>query len=237
MKLACVTLAYKEERFIVPFIRAMQNRVDEILVLNTTKPWNGGSDEVDNTGNVARSLGATVISYDWSTEEAQRNAGQEYLNDYDWIITLDVDEFMLDADWSRLVAFLDSATLDAYVPQMQHTYWKTGFVIDPPEDYLQIIATRPSVRYFDKRCVDCAWDMAPVELHHFSWARTDEECWKKISSYAHAKDFDTLDWFGRVWLDNERTTDLHPLTPESLKEAVRVELPEELERLNLWPKS
>jgi glycosyltransferase involved in cell wall biosynthesis len=235
MKLACVAVAYKEERFIPKYIQAMQNRVDEIVVLNSMKPWFGEEDDEDSTGSIADSLGATVIRHDWATEHDQRNAGQEYLSDYDWIIVLDPDEYLLDADWENLVNFLETAEGPAYVTGMQHTYWKHGFVIDPPEDYKQIIAVRPQVRFFDKRCVNTPWGYAPTELHHFSWARSDQECLRKITHYAHANDFDTLNWFSEVWQDSERLTNLHPLTPESLKQAVRVELPEELERLNLWP--
>jgi hypothetical protein len=234
MKLACVTICYHEERFIAKFIQAMQNRVDKILVLSSTKPWNGENDEIDNTAAIAESLGADVFAYDWPTEHEQRQAGQHLLADYDWIIVLDPDEYILDADWIKLIKFLETAPHDAYVPQMQNTYWKRGFVIDPPEDYKQIIAVRPSVNFIDKRVVDCGWAHAPIDLHHFSWARTDKECLRKITSYGHAKEFDGLKWFSEVW-QSDRTTDLHPLTPTSLKEAVRVELPEELEELNLWP--
>jgi hypothetical protein len=235
MKLACVTIAYKEERFISKFIQSMQGRVDKILVLNSTKPWHGDDDSVDRTGAIAESLGADVIRFDWQSEAEQRTSGQYILNDYDWIITLDPDEYLLDADWANLINFLEAAPLDAYVTGMQHTYWKRGFVIDPPEDYKQIIAVRPSVEFIDKRVVNCQWGYAPTELHHFSWARSDDECWRKITSYGHAGEFDALGWFSNVW-QSDRTTDLHPLTPESLKEAVRVELPEELRTLELWPK-
>jgi len=235
MRLACVTIAYMEERFIVKFIQAMQDRVEEIVVLNSIKPWNNREfGEYDNTAAIAASLGATVIQGDWATEQDQRNAGQEYCADYDWIITLDPDEYLLDTDWDRLINFLEVAPLPAYVPMMQHTYWKKGFVIDPPEDYKQIIAVRPEVRFVDKRVINSPWALAPVELHHFSWARSDIECWRKITHYGHANEFDGLRWFSEVWLD-DLTQNLHPLTPESLKEAIRVELPEELERLDLWP--
>ena len=233
MKLACVSIAYCEERFISRFIQNMQDRVEEILVLNSIKPWFGHT-ETDNTATTADSLGATVIQGDWQTEEDQRNAGQEYFSDFDWIITLDPDEFILDEDWGRLVNFLETAPLDAYVTGMQHTYWKKGYIIDPPEDYKQIIAVRPSVRFVDKRVVGSSWGYAPTELHHFSWARSDAECWRKVTSYGHAEEFDSLGWFSNVWLD-EVFEDLHPLTPEALKTAVRVELPEELQRLDLWP--
>lgn len=236
MKIACATVAFKEERFIVPFIQSMQDRVDEILVLNSTKPWNGEVDGVDNTAALAGSLGATVIQNDWRTEHDQRNAGQEYLSDYDWIIILDPDEYLLEDDWNKLVSFLESAPLDAYVTGVQNTLWKRGYIIDPAEDYKQIIAVRPSVRFVDKRVVDTSWGYAPTELWHFSWARSDAECWRKITSYAHAGEFDPVRWFSEVWLDwTPEMQNLHPMTPEALKQAFKIQLPKELEVLNLWP--
>jgi len=234
MKLAIETIAYHEERFIPKFIQHYQNKVSEIVVLNSTKPWQGETDpEPDKTGTIANSLGATVIEFPWPNEHEQRNAGLDYLNDCDWVIILDPDEYIVDSAWQLLIEFLEHAEADAYVPIMQHTYWKTGYVIDPPEDYKQIIAVRPSVRFVDKRVVNCGYGHAPVDLHHFSWARTDKECLRKITHYAHAHELDP-NWYKDVWL-SDRTLNLHPLTPEALKEAVRVELPEELERLQLWP--
>lgn len=234
MKLGCVTLAYHEPRFIVPFIESMQDRVDEILVLNSVVPWQGTLDGQDKTAGIADSLGATVVQYDWKSEEEQRNAGQDYFNDKDWIVVLDPDEFLTTSEWDKLIFFLESADQNAYVCNAQNTYWKKGFVINPREDYKQIIAVRPGVRFIDKRVVDCDWAYSPVTLEHFSWARTDNECWKKITHYSHAHELDPLKWFSEVW-QSDRLTDLHPLTPASLKEAIRVVLPEELERLQLWP--
>lgn len=236
MKLACVTPAFHEERFIPRFIQSMQDRVDEIVVLNSIIPWNGGVDGVDHTANIARSLGATVFEDSWPTEHEQRNTGQEYCSDYDWVICLDPDEFMTDEQWDKLMKFLETAEHDAYVTGMQHTLWKRGYVIDPPEEYRQIIAVRPTVRFVDKRVVDSPWAYTPTELWHFSWARTDEECWRKITSYGHAKEFDPLRWFSEVWMDwTPDMKNLHPLTPKALKQAFRVELPEELKDLDLWP--
>lgn len=231
-----MTPAYCEERFIPKFIQSMADRVDEIVVLNSTIPWYGDRDRVDNTATIARSLGATVFQEHWLTEEDQRNAGQEYCSDYDWVICLDPDEFMTDDQWETLITFLEKAPLNAYVTGMQHTLWKRGYVIDPPEEYKQIIAVRPSVRFTDKRVVNNAWGHTPTELYHFSWARTDEECWRKINSYGHANEFDPLRWFSEVWMDwTPEMQNLHPLSPEALKQAFRIKLPKELEDLDLWP--
>lgn len=46
---------------------------------------------------------------------------------------------------------------------------------------------------------------------------------------------DLEDWYNTQdpWSDPDRLHDLHPLTPEALKQAMRVELPDELRDLGL----
>lgn len=235
MRLAIETIAYKEERLIPKFVQSVQDRVDEILVLNTTNPWFGES-EKDSTASIAESLGATVVKYDWENEESQRNAGLEYLSDYDWIIVLDPDEYLSNEDWDRLILFLEDCEAPAVIVEGQFTYWKSGYVADPPRDYQQLIAVRPSVRFVDKRVVNTGFVTAPVWIHHFSWARTDEEVLRKITHYAHAKDFDGIKWYENVWKDwNPDVQDVHPNTPETLHNLIKAKLPPEIEILNLWP--
>lgn len=236
MRIASVTVAYKEPRFIVPHLRHHKDFVDEQLVLVSSTPWHGtDSGEKDTTAELARKEGATVIEFPWANEHEQRNAGQEFFFDYDWLLILDPDEFLTKEDFRKLREFLQAvASMDAYVTDTQLTYWKSGMRIDPPEDYKQIIAVRPSVRFYDKRCVTSAWSIAPVHLHHFAYARTDAEMLKKISHFSHAPEFNTTDWYEEVW-KSQRTWDLHPLHPHDYAEAVETVLPTELEELNLWP--
>jgi glycosyltransferase involved in cell wall biosynthesis len=238
MRFGLVTVAYNEERFIKPFLSHIPNWIEEKLVLVSNVPWQGQNEIPDDTDIIADVMGATVVINHWKTEEEQRQAGQDYFHDMDWIIVLDPDEFLTKADWRSLRAFLTSpeaAGAPAYVCRSQHTYWKHKRVIEPQEDYKQIIAVRPSIRFIDKRVVSSGYGFAPVDLHHFSWSRTDKELWSKITHYAHAKEFNTEKWYNEVWKDDDRTTDLHPLTPESLKRAIPAKLPKELEELNLWP--
>ena len=236
MKIAISTIAYREERFIVPFIQHYQDKVEEILLLSTTKPWFGDADGTDKTPAIARSLGATVVEYPWATEHEQRNAGQEFLSDYDWIIIVDPDEYFDDENWQRLIDTLETTDAEALIVQGQYTYWKDGYVADPPRDYQQLVAVKPGVRFFDKRVVSSNYEVAPVWLHHFSWARTDDEVWRKISHYAHAKDFDIKDWFESIWLKwKPGMMDVHPVSPDTLHELKPANLPPEIEKLDLWP--
>ena len=80
--------------------------------------------------------------------------------------------------------------------------------------------------------IDRNYDIAPVELLHFSWARTDKEILSKITHFAHADEFDTDKWYKEVWLAN-KTENLHPKSPETLKGLIDRELPKEIEELGL----
>jgi hypothetical protein len=232
VRVATCAIAYHEPRFITPHIQHIPDWVEEKLVLVTERPWQGEPLGFDETPGLAATAGATVMVYPWKTEEDQRNAGQEYLSDYDWVIVLDPDEFLSNQAWGFLYNFLQTAEADAYVVDHQRVFYKDKEV-SPHTDYQMLIAVRPSVRFVDKRVVDCAYGTAPIELLHFSWARTDEEVLNKITHYAHAQEL-IPDWYTEVW-KSDKTTDLHPKSPETLKALIEPVLPPEIEALHLWP--
>ena len=232
MRLALETLAFKEERLLPKFIQHYQDKVDEIVVLSSTIPWNGDPIE-DHSANIARSLGATVIEYPWPTETEQRNAGLDYCVDYDWVIVLDPDEFISNDDWGRLLECLEKAEAPSYVVQHQRVFWKHSEVY-PHADYQQLIAIKPKEgRFVDNRVVNCVYGQAPVDLIHMSWARTDEEVLTKITHYAHANELIPI-WYENIWLSGA-TRNLHPKTPETLSALIPAVLPPEIEKLGLWP--
>ena len=237
MRVGIVAVAYNEERLIGKHLSHIPNWVDEKLVLLSLTPWHGGYETPDKTDEIAREKGATVIVYAWPDEAEQRNAGQEYFADKDWIIVLDPDEFLDREGWENLERFIyGTPNQDAFVAHTQLTYWKSGYRIDPPEDYKQIILVKPSVRFVDKRVVDSSYGRVPLILHHLSWAKTDDEVRSKINHYSHANEFDRYEWYEKVWKKwTPEMENLHPLTPEALKKAIPAELPKELERLRLWP--
>lgn len=236
MKYGSVCVAYKEERFIVPHLQHMPDWVEDKVVLNSTIPWFGTMADEDGTATLAEPYARVIQNY-WRTEEEQRNTGQDLHQDKDWVIILDPDEFLDNEAWNKLKDFLETTDADAVVVEGQNTYWKDGWVADPPKDYQMLIAVRPHVRFVDKRVVGTSFVVAPVWLHHFSWARTDEEVWRKISHYAHANDFNIKDWYENVWKSwQPGDKDVHPTTPDTLHEFKRVVLPKEIEDLHLWPK-
>lgn len=235
MKIALMTICYRESRLIKKFLNHIPSWVDKKLVLVSEKPWFGDELPDDGTAKLAEGL-ADVIVYPWETEEEQRNAGLEYLSDYDWVIVLDPDEFLDNENWEALKDCLELADAKALVVSHQLTYWKDGYVADPPRDYQMLIAVRPGVRFVDKRVVNTGYQEIPVFLHHMSWAKTDKEVWDKITHYAHANDFDTEEWFEDVWKKwKPGMKDVHPTTPETLHNLIPAKLPPELDKLQLWP--
>lgn len=232
MKIAIETLAFNEPRFLPKFIEHYKDKVDEVVVLNSTKPWKGEAVEADPSAAIAKDMGVTVIEYAWPNEHEQRNAGLDYLQNCDWVLVLDPDEFLSDEDFAKLIKHLETAEAPAYVTAHQRVFWKDKEVF-PHSDYQQIIAVRPDVRFVDSRVVNCVYGEAPTDLLHFSWVRTDEEVKNKISHYSHADEL-IPDWYEKVWLADKQTN-LHPKTPETLKALIPAVLPPEIEKLDLWP--
>lgn len=236
MRYALETIALNEQRFIVPFLQHIPDWVDKKLVLVSEKPWVGRPIEPDSTFFVAgrAKLDAVPIKGSWKTEEDQRNMGVGLLEDYDWVLVLDPDEFLDDKNWEKLHQFLETTDADAVIVEHQRVFWKDKEVY-PHSDYQQLIAVRPHVRFVDKRVVDSPYVTAPVELLHFSWARTNQEVWEKITHYSHANEFDTRKWFHDVWMAG-KTENLHPLTPETLKGLKDAFVPPEIGELDLFVK-
>ncbi|MBA2941594.1 glycosyltransferase [Paenibacillus sp. CGMCC 1.16610] len=73
-----------EERLIEACLRSVQVWIDEMIVVDT------GS--LDNTAQIALSMGASVLTYEWNNHFADaRNYGLEHAKS-DWILYLDADE-------------------------------------------------------------------------------------------------------------------------------------------------
>ena len=216
MKIAIMSLAYYEERMIRHFVKHYKPIINDIFILQSTIPWHGQhNDQLDMTGKYAQTLGAKVIQDHWKSETEQRNWGLKYLKDYDWVLILDPDEFILYGDLENFCGWLRQAKSIGITANMD-VYWKKGYKLIPPDTHQPLVAVRPAeIDFIDKRTSNCLYpQIAPVKLHHASWMRTDIEVWNKINHYAHAIDFNIVDWYNRVWLKwAPEMHDLHPTTP------------------------
>ena len=238
MRVGLVSNAYNEARFLDKFLPHIPSWVEEKLVLATNPPWYGDALPEDGTEAIAKKHGATYFEFPWQTEHEQRNFGQSYFAEFDWVLTIEPDEFLSDEGWEDLHTFLEGNPEAPSYAVKQRVFFGSGYESDPSEDFVPIIVTRPTVRFVDKRNVDGRWAVLgdDIELLHWAWGRTSSEIWKKISHYSHRHDFDIRSWFTEVWLKaNENSTNLHPTTPESIPRLKKAVLPPEIDRLGLFP--
>ncbi len=237
MRVATVCLVYNEAHFLPKYLKHMPDWIDEKLVLISKTPWYGDELEDDGSEALAKESGATVLKYPWANEVDQRNAGQDYLSEYDWVLNIEPDEFLSDESWDKLYNFLETATGNAYVIK-QRVFWGQGMESDPPEDFVPIVVTRPNVKFVEKRNVNSTWEYLPddITLLHFAWCRTDSQIWKKISHYSHAVDFNIKDWFRDIWLARA-TENVHPTTASAIPRLIPAILPPEIEVLKPFPET
>ena len=87
MKITACSIVKNEEKNIARSIESYKDVVDEIIIVDT------GS--TDNTVDICRSLGATVLNYQWNNDfSAARNYALDNATG-DWIIFLDADEWFV----------------------------------------------------------------------------------------------------------------------------------------------
>lgn len=86
VQISAVIIAYNEEQNIEDAIRSV-DWADEILVID--------SESTDRTVDLARSLGARIITNPWPGFSEQKQLGADSAT-YDWILSLDADERVSD---------------------------------------------------------------------------------------------------------------------------------------------
>ena len=234
MKVGILTIAYNEEQFIGACINQFKHTNLEHLVLLSLNPWNGDSFKPDRTNEIASGLGAEVVVGDWDTEAHQRNYGLNYFfeKDYDWVLIVDADELYSPEDIAKLSYSLEQ-DVEAIVANDMVVYWKDiNHVVTPKQEDRPIIAIRPTQKFIVARQSFSSIGETEAKLHHLSYVRDDESMLKKIKSFSHAVDFDTDEWYEKVWLNwKEGDTDLHPVSPHQFATAVGKEAPDWMKEL------
>ncbi len=235
IKIGILTNAYREEHFIQGCITQFLGRGFLHIVLNSSKPWNGeSSSDPDNTFNISNALGARAYRAPWEKEEDQYNFGLSILESlgYDWVLIVDADERYTNKDLDRLITCLNElneSNVQAVKPNTMHVYWKSpDYRIIPDQVHRPVIAVRPQTRFINKRENNGAYCYIPVELHHFSYVRTNDDMLKKIQSFSHSDEI-VDGWYEKVWRAwTPKSRDIHPTVPTEFWKAIKHPCPEEL---------
>ena len=234
---AAAYCVWGEERWLRVSVEGVYDACDTILFLLNSHAWTGFAQDQDAAATCISAIPDpegkfTLVRGEWVSEAAERNAALDMLlaSDTDWCLVVDADEVYHPAALSRLLR-LAAANPEVdrwHVPLF--TYWKSEhFRIDPPEPLKPPVLVRPGrCRFTLNRTAEggLARVVSPetVVCHHFSYARTDEEVQRKISTFSHAAEV-RPGWFQNIWKGwdaDHSLTGLHPTHPQAYARAIEV---------------
>lgn len=227
MKIGAVTLAYNDEATISGTIKCLKDVVDKHIVLISEKPYFGESSEADRTEEICRDLDVEVIKGVWELDHKQRTLGNIMCSDCDWVLGFDSDEMMTRVELDKLVKHLE-VTKSQAVAIRPLVYWKTtDFILDPKPDYAPIIAMKPSVKFSYIRNINSPFEIVDLEMHHLSWCYP-KDILKKVTTYAHATDFNGEQWYDTQYLPWKESRGYALMPDKSIYNVIKKPLPKEL---------
>jgi hypothetical protein len=237
MKLAAVTMAYRDQETIRGTLSCLAPFVDKHVVMINENPYHGEYSPPDNTESICLEFKhVEVIKGNWP-EHTLRNIGIHICSDYDWMIGFDSDEMMTRDDFIKLKDFLSTTKYDA-VGFISKVYWRTPeYRFEPDPAHIKVGIIRPSgkVRYIKNQCVNGPYvvinyrDPPYITHHHLSWCEP-KNILRKVINCDHADQYDGPLWYERYFKNWKEGDPVYQ--PYMTKwEAVRDPLPEELKAL------
>jgi hypothetical protein len=251
-RFAAHVLLFDSQKFILQMIDNCGPFVEKIYVAYSKVPWRYNPEARDFMTNSAdpsilmESKYADkieLITGVWDWEHEQRNACLKKAKEdgFDFLIVQDADEFYTVEDYGRMIRVISSEPDYDYYITPWCNFWKSW-------DYILVNASGEATSgFYPNVAMNCSLDIWFSNLrgpgysnnikvldslcYHGSYVLNDEEVYRKISSWAHAQDFDREDWYRNKWLNwTEDSVDLHPTHPYVWKQAIKFtgELPEVL---------
>lgn len=173
-----------------------------------------------------------LIEGAWAFEEDARNACLERAraDGFDYLIIHDVDEFYTREGYKNNIdGIIDNPGWDLYVTPWC-SFWKNlDYVVESNEGSIIVgypqfaVNCKSAVKFTEKRAINTNKSYRLTGLcYHLSYVLTNEQVYRKINTWSHTHEFDTASWYRRKWLTwHEDSQNLHPVTPEAWKRAVR----------------
>lgn len=229
MRIGAVTLAYNDQDIISGTINSLKPFVDKHIVLISEMPYFGDARNPDGTEQLCMDLGVDIVKGNWELDHYQRNIGNIMCGDCDWVLGFDSDEMMTKDQMEKFLSFLGGTQARA-ICNRPEVYWKsTKYVLRPIPDYAPVIAMRPDVRFTYIRNVDSPFVIYEEDrMHHLSWC-SPKDIKKKVECYAHAPDYDWIEWYNNYYTKWDFSTDASVVFPSGEPyKAIYQPLPDEL---------
>ncbi len=232
---AAVYCVYDDTTWLKESLESIYSECDAVYFLTGERPWYG--EPSDNSGTLESIKRfpdpedkINTVTGSWTNETDQRNAGLDILQKagVTYCFVIDSDEVYDPAELHRMKEMVAGHPEVDCWHMTWDTYWKSyRYRIDPREPFKPVVFVRVGGdRFVQNRAVGGKnHSLIPPEIgvcHHLSYARSDEEVLRKITTFSHAHEV-RPGWFENVWKkwDSDHSlTDLHPTHPSSYQRAV-----------------
>ncbi len=224
-RFAAVCCIYDDDAWLVPTMESAYDACDSIWFLVNERPWHG---EASDQAPLIRKIEALsdpskklrIVRGCWETEAIQRNEGLRLLAraGLEYCFVLDADEIY---DPVQLAAAMDHARRRPQINCWRmpwYTYWKSAkYRIDPVDPSSPVVFMRVGAGLFvDARQVKASHQaVVPIDIaaiHHMSYARTDAQIRRKITTFSHAGEI-IPGWYEDVWLRWDADPSIENLNP------------------------
>lgn len=189
-KVGALVRCYGSTQYLSAVLKHLKGIVDRVLVANIR--FDGVAETVDNTKEIAESLGVEVWTKDGLPRHGACNAGIERLDDCDYVFYNDADEFVRHEDMKAMLdgmvatnktvgmlSVVDYASLTTAYTQRTH---KPHYLI------------KHGTRAFMERCFDGENFVLDGDMHHFGYMLNKNTTdWKlKNLWYDNRSDYDRV---------------------------------------------
>ena len=170
-----------------------------------------------------------TLAHPMANDQYERQVLANACRPGNWIIQIDADEFLLNAD--EFAEWMRGVSGDVGIKARWVTIFKQMgdqyLLIEEPDAFIAIGSQRRD-RYVASRETDQSHLRSPLVLLHQAWGRSRVDLELKLRNWAHSRDFD-VDAYLRLWdavsLDNfGELRDFHPVYPPYWPSLERVSL-------------
>ncbi len=224
-RFAAVCCLYDDDSWLAPTVESVYEACDSIWFLVSDTPWNGEPTEqghvIERIRQIPDPAGKIrIVQGQWPDEASQRNEGLRLVAEagVEYCFVLDADEIYDPDQLQRAMAIVrENPHVDCWRLSC-FTYWKSyRHRVDPPEAITAAVFVRTGTgRFVENRKYEAERHMvlprSIVAFHHMSYARTDAQILRKITTFGHAREV-VPGWYENVWRKWDEDRSLRNLNP------------------------